>query len=181
MSTVQVGRHSHQLPEKTAEDYAAWLAARRAEERAKTAQQLADRDQEIRELKEAALRSNVEAICDARSEGRSPADRAALRAKVEAARALWCVAGRQGVFPVYDEVSKALHELGAIALAPAPRNASPLAASLATSERPTSAEDVEARAKAVAASRSELPDAYVKFGFENPALGSRNPGNVLGF
>ncbi len=179
--TVTVGRSTRVLPEQSAADYAAWLAARRAEERQKTAQQLADRDQEIRELKDAAHRSNCEAIADKRSEGRSDVDRAALRTKVEAARVAWCVAGRQGTFMVYDVVATALHELGAIALAPVPRNASPLAAQSETSQRPANAEEAAARSKAAAAARTETADAYAKFGLENPAHGSRNPGNALGF
>jgi hypothetical protein len=164
---MNVGRGLRELPETYHANFVARQAKRHAKEReAAEAALKAERENNAR-LENELHRSNVETIVIKRAAlaRRSEADTKKLIIKVEQARQAWCVAGRQGVFPVYDACKAAEHELFG-GLAPVPPNASPT---------DPKAGEMARRAQ------QESGDAYKRLGLENPAHGSRNPGNTLGW
>lgn len=158
-TTVQVGRHTHQLPEVTAAELRVAETKRAASELAVSAAALAEQRNENARLADELHLTKVIGLVQARSERHPANDRAKLETAVLHARTEWAVAGRKGEFDWEHAYRLAEHELGLVAVPPTPKNQT-----LATMSREAAAQ----HAKDSAAYAKRLRE----LGLEMPGQGS---------
>jgi hypothetical protein len=182
---MTVGRGIRELPEVHHQNYITRQAKRHAAEREAAAEEAKAKNAEVAHLENELHRSNIETIIIKRAAAarRSEGETKKLCLAVERARQAWCIAGRQGLFPVYDVAKQAEHELFG-GVSPAPKGASPTDP-LLNLPPPRNAEEARAqhelRMQAAEKARrtlQEVPDAYARLGLQNPAHGQQGTGRA---